>query len=119
MTVLSPTSTWDTIQNVFYRKEEVYQMSWRITDLSDYLVAAAKNGGPIGASLVRRVSHSLSNRFGGPELTHSTDERRAEGDAAWQAFDGQAKDTRVYLVRPAHHIVHGELQRRLYGIEVT
>lgn len=51
MTVLSPTATWDTIQNVFYRKEEVYQMSWRIPDLSDYLVAAAKNGGPIGACL--------------------------------------------------------------------
>jgi len=51
MTVRSPTSTWDTIQNVFYRKEEVYQMSWRIPDLSDYLVAAAKNGGPIGTCL--------------------------------------------------------------------
>ncbi|KAK8870008.1 hypothetical protein IAR55_000578 [Kwoniella newhampshirensis] len=43
----SPTATWDTIQNVFYRKEEVYTMSWRIPDLSDYIVTAAKNGGPI------------------------------------------------------------------------
>ncbi|WVF72368.1 hypothetical protein IAT40_007183 [Kwoniella sp. CBS 6097] len=43
----SPTATWDTIQNVFYRKEEIYTMSWRVTDLSDYLVCAAKNGGPI------------------------------------------------------------------------
>jgi len=50
MSVLPPTSTWDTIQNVFYRKEEVYQMSWNVPDLSDYLVAAAKNGGPIGES---------------------------------------------------------------------
>jgi hypothetical protein len=48
MSVLPPTSTWDTIENVFYRKEEVYQMSWKVPDLSDYLVAAAKNGGPIG-----------------------------------------------------------------------
>jgi WD40 repeat protein len=38
---------WDTIQNVFYRKEEIYTMSWKIPDLSDYLVAGAKNGGPI------------------------------------------------------------------------
>ncbi|ORY21590.1 Vps16, C-terminal region-domain-containing protein [Naematelia encephala] len=42
-----PTSTWDTLENVFYRKEEVYTMSWDISDLSDYLIAAAKNGGAI------------------------------------------------------------------------
>jgi hypothetical protein len=41
---------WDTIQNVFYRKDEVYTMAWRVPDLSDYLVTAAKNGGPIGMS---------------------------------------------------------------------
>lgn len=39
---------WDTIENVFYRKEDVYQMSWKVPDLSDYLVAVGKNGGPIG-----------------------------------------------------------------------
>ncbi|RSH95606.1 hypothetical protein EHS25_000698 [Saitozyma podzolica] len=44
---LSPTASWDTIQNVFYRKDEVYAMSWRIPDLSDYLIAGAKHGGPI------------------------------------------------------------------------
>ena len=42
------TYRWDTIQNIFYRKDEVYNMSWRIPDLSDYLFAGAKNGGPIG-----------------------------------------------------------------------
>jgi hypothetical protein len=41
---------WDTIQNVFYSKEEVYSMLWNIPDLSDYLVSAGKNGGPIGWS---------------------------------------------------------------------
>lgn len=39
---------WDTIQNVFYRKDEIYQMAWKVPDLSDYLVEVAKNGGPIG-----------------------------------------------------------------------
>lgn len=65
MTVPSPTATlvvflspvnsalnvanrWDTIQNVFYRKEELYTMSWKIPNLSDYIVAAAKYGGAIG-----------------------------------------------------------------------
>ncbi|ORX39657.1 Vps16, C-terminal region-domain-containing protein [Kockovaella imperatae] len=47
MSVPAPTSSWDTIKNVFYRKDEVYQMSWQIPDLSDYLVAVGKNGGPI------------------------------------------------------------------------
>lgn len=46
-----PPCRWDTIQNVFYRKDEVYAMSWRIPDLSDYLIAGAKHGGPIGASM--------------------------------------------------------------------
>lgn len=39
---------WATIQDVFYRKEEVYTMSWKIQDLSDYVFAGARNGGPIG-----------------------------------------------------------------------
>lgn len=33
---------------MFYRKDEIYQMAWKVPDLSDYLVAVAKNGGPIG-----------------------------------------------------------------------
>jgi hypothetical protein len=41
---------WDTIQNVFYRKDEIYSMGWKVPDLSDYLYAAARNGGPIGMS---------------------------------------------------------------------
>ena len=47
-----PPIRWDTIQNVFYRKDEVYTMDWKIPDLSDYLVAVSKNGGPIGKSLI-------------------------------------------------------------------
>ncbi|ODN84868.1 hypothetical protein L202_00723 [Cryptococcus amylolentus CBS 6039] len=43
----SPVATWDTIQDVFYRKDTVYDMSWSIPDLSDYIVATAKNGGPV------------------------------------------------------------------------
>lgn len=46
--MLSLTPRWDTIQDVFYRKDEVYQMAWKVPDLSDYLVAVGKNGGPIG-----------------------------------------------------------------------
>ncbi|KAG7548910.1 hypothetical protein FFLO_03202 [Filobasidium floriforme] len=43
----SPTDNWDTLENVFYRKEEVYSMAWDVADLSDYHVAAARYGGPI------------------------------------------------------------------------
>ncbi|KAL0240233.1 hypothetical protein I308_106782 [Cryptococcus tetragattii IND107] len=42
-----PTATWDTIQDVFYRKDEIYTLEWKISDLSDYIVTSARNGGPI------------------------------------------------------------------------
>jgi hypothetical protein len=41
---------WDVIQNVFYRKEQVYELAWHIPGLEDYRVAAAKYGGPVGKS---------------------------------------------------------------------
>lgn len=42
-----PTSSWDTIASVFYRSQKLYTLPWTITDLSDYLVAAARSGGPV------------------------------------------------------------------------
>jgi hypothetical protein len=44
--------SWETLENVFYRKEEFYSMAWDIADLSDFRVAAAQYGGPIGELLV-------------------------------------------------------------------
>jgi hypothetical protein len=35
---------------VFYRKDEIYSMGWKVPDLSDYLYTVARNGGPIGMS---------------------------------------------------------------------
>lgn len=45
-------SSWDTIQDVFYRKDEIYTLEWKISDLSDYIVTSARNGGPIGEPFV-------------------------------------------------------------------
>lgn len=42
-----PTLEWSSLQDVFYRKSEIYQLTWGIDDLSDYLVTSAKNGGLI------------------------------------------------------------------------
>ncbi len=79
---------WDTIQNVFYRKDEVYSLSWRISDLSEYLIAVGKNGGPIGKSML------LALQFEAHQL--SDDPRRAESDAAGQARPRKAKNTPVH-----------------------
>ena len=48
--VLHPTVTWEALQdgNAFYCKKELYVMSWDSLDLTNYLVAAASNAGPIG-----------------------------------------------------------------------
>jgi hypothetical protein len=46
-------SSWEalgTSSDAFYRKDEVYSMLWSNIDLSDYIVAAARYGGPIGAA---------------------------------------------------------------------
>ena len=42
-------SNWEVMGEAYYRKDEVYQMSWRPGDLSDYKVRGARCGGPIGA----------------------------------------------------------------------
>lgn len=40
-----PTQEWSSLQDVFYRKSEIYSLSWGIEELSDYIVASAKDGG--------------------------------------------------------------------------
>lgn len=46
MTLLEhPTHEWSSLQDVFYRKSEIYSLTWGVDDLSDHLVAASKNGG--------------------------------------------------------------------------
>ncbi|KAL1411169.1 Vacuolar protein sorting-associated protein 16 [Vanrija albida] len=62
---VSPTATWDTIEDVFYRKEEVYQMAWNVPDLSDYLVAVSRNGGPIALMRDERKVLLQSRHTGG------------------------------------------------------
>lgn len=41
-----PTTTWDTIQDVFYRREPLYaSLPWAVQDLADYVVAVGRGGG--------------------------------------------------------------------------
>ncbi len=50
--------SWDTIQHVFYRKEELYTMAWAVHDLSDYVAATAQLGGLIGDGLCSQIHHT-------------------------------------------------------------
>lgn len=40
-----PTQEWSSLQDVFYRKFDIYSLSWGVDDLSDHLIASAKDGG--------------------------------------------------------------------------
>ena len=47
-----PTTSWEAMQNgaVFYSKRQVYSMQWNVRDLSDFVIAGARFGGPLGES---------------------------------------------------------------------
>ncbi|ETS65113.1 hypothetical protein PaG_00571 [Moesziomyces aphidis] len=53
-----PTSEWSSLQDIFYRRTELYALSWGIDNLADYVVAAASNGGLI--ALVRDPTRLVS-----------------------------------------------------------
>ncbi|RUS27513.1 hypothetical protein BC938DRAFT_483137 [Jimgerdemannia flammicorona] len=43
---MQPTTDWFQMQDRFYRKQEIYSLSWK-TDLSKFMIAGAPFGGPI------------------------------------------------------------------------
>ncbi|KAI7898790.1 uncharacterized protein BX663DRAFT_230571 [Cokeromyces recurvatus] len=43
----NPTSDWTELHDRFYRKQEIYSLSWNQTDLSKFMISGAPNGGPI------------------------------------------------------------------------
>ncbi|UZJ52563.1 hypothetical protein CBS101457_001883 [Exobasidium rhododendri] len=53
-----PTLEWSSLQNVFYRKSDIYHLTWGIDNLSDYLITSAKNGGLV--ALIRDPSRLVS-----------------------------------------------------------
>lgn len=57
-TLEHPTHAWSSLQDVFYRKSDIYTLTWGIDDLSDYHVAAAKQGGLL--ALVRDTRKVVS-----------------------------------------------------------
>ncbi|KAG9123695.1 hypothetical protein FRC07_014241 [Ceratobasidium sp. 392] len=52
----SPIATWEPVQGgeVFYSTREVYQMLWQLNDLTDFIIAGARYGGPL--ALMRDTS---------------------------------------------------------------
>ncbi|KIO15844.1 hypothetical protein M407DRAFT_235273 [Tulasnella calospora MUT 4182] len=68
--VQHPTATWEAMDGgVFYRKQEVYTMQWKVKTLSDYIVSGAKYGGPIA---MMRDPHKIvafgTNQFSKPTV---------------------------------------------------
>ncbi|KAF8599358.1 vacuolar protein sorting-associated protein 16 [Ceratobasidium sp. AG-I] len=55
-TVQVPTANWEPVQDgeVFYSTREVYQMMWQLNDLTDFIIAGARYGGPL--ALMRDTS---------------------------------------------------------------
>ena len=58
MVLSHPTIEWSSLQDVFYRKSELYSLSWGIENLADYQVAAASNAGLL--ALVRDPNRLVS-----------------------------------------------------------
>lgn len=54
-------NSWETIDNVFYRRQQVYTMLWDVPNLSDYIIAVGKNGGPTG-----ELTYFMHARCDGP-----------------------------------------------------
>ncbi|KAH7345376.1 vacuolar assembling/sorting protein VPS16 [Rhizoctonia solani] len=52
----NPTTTWEPVQDgeVFYSTREVYQMMWQLNDLTDFIIAGARYGGPL--AMIRDTS---------------------------------------------------------------
>ena len=45
-----PTASWDAMQDgkVFYRRQQIYNISNKLPKLDDFVVAGCKYGGPLG-----------------------------------------------------------------------
>ncbi len=53
-----PTTEWTSLQDIFYRRTELYALSWGIDNLADYVVAASSNGGLV--ALIRDPTRLVS-----------------------------------------------------------
>ncbi|KAI9361934.1 hypothetical protein BD770DRAFT_14112 [Pilaira anomala] len=55
----NPTSDWTELHDRFYRKQEIYSLSWNQTDLSKFMISGAQYGGPIGKQKRKRERHHV------------------------------------------------------------
>ena len=53
-----PTTEWTNLQDIFYRRTELYALNWGIDNLADYVVAASSNAGLI--ALIRDPTRLVS-----------------------------------------------------------
>ncbi|GLB42050.1 putative vps16, C-terminal region [Lyophyllum shimeji] len=55
-----PTATWEAMQdgNVFYRRQQLYSVAGKLPNLSDYIVAGCRHGGPL--ALMRDTSKLIA-----------------------------------------------------------
>ncbi|TFY64524.1 hypothetical protein EVJ58_g2580 [Rhodofomes roseus] len=105
-----PTSSWEAMQdgNAFYKRHQLYSIPGKLPDLSNFIVAGCRYGGPIGA-----FDCSCANST--PNTTvRSTDERHHE-DGRSRARDDlfrEGADTRLLLCgRRLAHWDQGKIVR--------
>ena len=60
-----PTSSWQAMQdgNVFYRRKQLYSIPGKLPNLSDYIVAGSRYGGPLGMDYYFIVATGKSNHL--------------------------------------------------------
>ncbi|KXN92144.1 hypothetical protein AN958_09236 [Leucoagaricus sp. SymC.cos] len=66
-----PTASWQAMQDgsVFYRRQHLYTVSGKLPDLSDYIIAGCRYGGPI--ALMRDTAKILTLNRSAPVLSKS------------------------------------------------
>lgn len=45
---MAASSSWESLGETWYRRQEIYSMQWSIRDLSDFITVGARWGGPLG-----------------------------------------------------------------------
>jgi hypothetical protein len=56
-----PTSSWEAMESVFYRRQQLYNVAGKFPNLGDYHVAGCRRGGPIGLYVYHQIKIYLSS----------------------------------------------------------
>ncbi|KAF9445538.1 vacuolar protein sorting-associated protein 16 [Macrolepiota fuliginosa MF-IS2] len=127
-----PTTSWQAMQdgNVFYRRQHLYNISGKLPDLSDFIIAGCRYGGPI--AIMRDTSKIVTLNRAAPALSKSQVQVYSPAGEALLLFSwdqgkivrfGWALDERLILLNEEGvyriYDLQGEYQQHSLGAEAA